>query len=157
MFDYPEWATWLDAHARWTKLSKRVLDLNGLSAAEQEVLGLFYTKYTGGPAWATFGSWWLAALRRAGVDLKSSVLLQVGTDLENRLGVSQGKLAPPDVRDQLADLIEERYGSRAEFCRRTGIDPGQLSRFFAGQGDLTLGRLEKALRTLDVRLSIEAA
>jgi len=35
--------------------------------------------------------------------------------LANVLEYPQGKVAPPDYRDYLADLIEEKYGSRYKF------------------------------------------
>lgn len=66
-------------------------------------------------------------------------------DLEARLGIDQGRVSPPDYRIFLADLIDARFGSRQEFCRRTGRDPGQLSRVFARRADLSIKALQKVL------------
>jgi hypothetical protein len=76
-------------------------------------------------------------------------------DLEARLGIAQGKVAPPDYRDYLADLIDEKYGSRYRFCKETGIDPGQLSRVFASRSDLSLEALKKLLQVLGAALVVQ--
>jgi hypothetical protein len=64
-------------------------------------------------------------------------------------------VSPPDYRDFLADLIDGRFGSRHEFCQATGVDPGQLSRVFAGRADLSLRALAKVLEVLHARLVIQ--
>ena len=76
-------------------------------------------------------------------------------DLEARLGIAQGKVASPDYRDYLADLIDERYGSRYRFCKSTGMDPGHLSRILAGRSELSLQALQRLLEQLGAALVIE--
>jgi transcriptional regulator with XRE-family HTH domain len=75
--------------------------------------------------------------------------------MEARLGIAQGKVAPPDYRDYLADLIEEKYGSRYKFCKETGVDPGHLSRVFRSRADLSLSALEKLLHALGAALVVQ--
>jgi transcriptional regulator with XRE-family HTH domain len=84
-----------------------------------------------------------------------SPVYRICQDLEARLGIHQGSVSAPDYRDFLADLIEGRFGSRAEFCQATGVDPGQLSRVFAGRADLSLRALQKVLEVLQARLIIQ--
>ena len=64
-------------------------------------------------------------------------------------------MSPPDYRDFLDDLIDGRFGSRHAFCQATGVDPGQLSRVFAGRADLSLQALGKVLEVLQARLIIQ--
>lgn len=64
-------------------------------------------------------------------------------------------MAPPDYRDYLADLIEERYGSRYRFCKETGVDPGHLSRVLSSRADLSLQYLQKVLGVLHAALVIQ--
>ncbi len=64
-------------------------------------------------------------------------------------------MSPPDYRDFLADLIDGQFGSRQEFCRATGVDPGQLSRVFAGRADLSMQALQKVLEVLQAQLVIQ--
>ena len=75
-------------------------------------------------------------------------------DLEARLGIAQGKVAPPDYRDYLADLIEERYGSSYRFCKETGVDPGHLSRVLSARSELSLKHLQRLLESLGASLII---
>ena len=86
---------------------------------------------------------------------RASVFPHVCDDLEARLGIAQGKVAPPDYRDYLADLIEERYGSRYQFCKQTGIDPGHLSRVLANRADLSLSLLQKIMTMLHAALIVQ--
>jgi hypothetical protein len=64
-------------------------------------------------------------------------------------------VAPPDYRDYLADLIEERYGSCYRFCKESGVDPGHLSRVFASRSDLSLPSLTHILKALHATLVIQ--
>ena len=45
------------------------------------------------------------------------------------------------------------FGSRLEFCRATGVDPGQLTRVFVGRADLSLRALQNVLAVLQAPLS----
>jgi len=85
--------------------------------------------------WTRFADWWNAEFTKTGLNVKSPVY-RICQDLEARLGIHLGSVSPPDYRDSLADLIDGRFGSRLEFCRATGVDPGQPSRVFAGRADL---------------------
>jgi transcriptional regulator with XRE-family HTH domain len=103
--------------------------------------------------WNRFATWWLKAFNESGLDDHSPVF-RVCRDLEARLGIAEGKVARPDYRDYLADLIEERFGSRYRFCEATGIDPGQLSRVFTGKADLSAELLRRALGALDAHIEV---
>ncbi len=76
-------------------------------------------------------------------------------DLEARLGIAQGKVGAPDYRDYLADLIEERYGSRYRFCKEQGVDPGHLSRVLASRSELSLESLKHVLSALGAVLTVQ--
>jgi hypothetical protein len=84
-----------------------------------------------------------------------SVAFRICQDLAGRLGIAERRVAEPDYRDYLLDLIEEKYGSRYEFCKQTGVDPGQLSRVFASKADLSLPHLNELLAKLDATLVVE--
>jgi transcriptional regulator with XRE-family HTH domain len=103
--------------------------------------------------WNRFAAWRLKAFNESGLSDHSPVF-RVCRDLEARLGIAEGKVARPDYRDYLADLIEERFGSRYRFCEATGIDPGQLSRVFTGKADLSAELLRRALGALDAHIEV---
>jgi hypothetical protein len=68
---------------------------------------------------------------------------------------------PPGTDDQRRRPIQEfiqrgsRFASRQEFGTATGVDPGQLSRAFAGRADLSIKALQKVLEVLHARLVIQ--
>ena len=132
----------------------RPLDLERLDAKEREFLAAVQVKYEKDPAWSAFAAWWPKDLRRRRLPAES-VAYRVCQDLEARLGIAQGKVAAPDYRDYLADLIDERYASRYRFCKATGMDPGHLSRILAGRSELSLQALQRILEQLDATLVIE--
>lgn len=125
-----------------------------LSAAETAFLGVVRRKFAESPGWTEFASWWNEEFQRAGLSADSPAY-RICQDLEARLGIAEGAVAPPDYRDYLADLIEDRYGSRYRFCKETGVDPGHLSRVLASRSDLSVQNLQRILEALHAALVIE--
>ncbi|MBI2410020.1 hypothetical protein HYV30_03195 [Candidatus Kaiserbacteria bacterium] len=138
----------------YEKITGRHLDLSELNTTEREFVKTVYSQYESQPEWTEFGSWWLAEFRRTGLP-NDSVVYMICADLETRLGIAQGKVATPDFRDYLVDLIEERFGSRYRFCKETGIDAGHLSRVLAGSADFSLQSLERIAAALDAVLTLQ--
>lgn len=135
-------------------ITGRHLDLAALSQAERDFLGTVHEKYEVGPEWSAFASWWISEFGASSLP-ESSTAYRICQDLEARLGIAQGKVAPPDYRDHLADLIEERYGSRSRFCKDVGVDPGHLSRVLSSQSELSLQNLQRILDALHASLVIQ--
>lgn len=135
-------------------ITGRNLDLGGLDEKETTFLALVERRYGRQPEWSEFAAWWAKESRRSGIPAESASY-RICQDLEARLGIAQGKVAVPDYRDYLADLIEERYGSRYRFCKETGIDPGHLSRVFASRSELSLQSLQRVLDALHAALVIQ--
>jgi hypothetical protein len=134
-------------------ISGRRLDLSGLGNAEREVLVAVCAQYERAPEWSAFGRWWLRTMTEAGLS-ESSPAFRVCQDLEARIGIAQGMLASPDYRDMMADLIEDRYGSRSHFCEEAAVDPDQLARALAGQSQLPIQSLQAILDALHATLVI---
>ncbi|MFP3941018.1 MAG: helix-turn-helix domain-containing protein [Thermoanaerobaculia bacterium] len=135
-------------------ITGRTLDLAEIGEDERRFLGAVQREYEKTPEWSAFAAWWVEELRRAGLG-RSSVAYRICQDLEARLGIAQGKVAPPDYRDFLADLIEERYGSRYRFCKEAGVDPGHLSRVLANRSEFSLQTLQRVLEALHASLVIQ--
>lgn len=133
----------------------RELSLLELSPPERQLLSRAREQYETTPTSIGFASWWLEEFQNCGLPI-TSVAYRICDDLEARLGIAEGRVAQPDYRDYLLDLIEEKYGSRYEFCKQTGVDPGQLSRVFASKADLSLPRLSELLAKLDATLVVES-
>jgi transcriptional regulator with XRE-family HTH domain len=135
-------------------ITGRGLSLAQLTPPERDFLKTVGDKYKSRPEWTRFAAWWNAEFNRAGLST-TSVTYRVCQDLEARLGIAQGRLSPPDYRDFLADLIDAQFGSRQEFCKRSGVDPGQLSRVFSGRADLSIRALQKVLEGLGAHLVVQ--
>jgi len=134
-------------------ITGRKLLLEALADKELEFLSAVQARYEDQPEWSDFAAWWTQTFAQAGLT-EDSVVYRICQDLEARLGIAQGKVGPPDYRDYLADLIEERYGSRYRFCKETGFDPGHLSRVFAGRSELSLQSLQQILAGMHASLVI---
>ena len=139
----------------YSTITGRQLQLGGLSDVERDFLGQVQERYETAPEWSAFGRWWVAEFKDAGLG-ETSVAYRICQDLEARLGIAQGKVAAPDYRDYLADLIEARYGSRYRFCKETGVDPGHLSRVLASRSELSLQSLQRILDALHAALVIQS-
>ncbi len=135
-------------------ITGRSLPLDQLSAEERRFLELVRSEYETRPEWTAFESFWIREFESSRLPMES-IVHRICNDLEARLGIAQGKVAPPDYRDYLADLIEERYGSRYRFCKETGIDPGHLSRVLASRAELSLQSLQKIMEVLRAALVIQ--
>jgi transcriptional regulator with XRE-family HTH domain len=135
-------------------ITGRRLELGHLTEAERGFLAEVNRKYNKATGWSDFGAWWITEFKNSSL-LQESVAYRICQDLEARLGIAQGTVAPPDYRDYVADLIEERYGSRYRFCKETGVDPGHLSRVFASRSELSLQSLQKILQKLHAALVIQ--
>lgn len=135
-------------------ITGRRFSLNHLTKDERGFLADVNRKYGKAPGWSEFGSWWATEFKNSSLP-QESIAYRICQDLEARLGIAQGTVAAPDYRDYVADLIEERYGSRYRFCKETGVDPGHLSRVFASRSELSLQSLQKILQKLNAALVIQ--
>ena len=140
----------------YSTITGRNLSLSRLTKDENRFLATVRKRYSKSVGWSEFGAWWSAGASTAGL-APGSVCYRVCQDLEARLGIAEGKVASPDYRDYLADLIEERYGSRYRFCKETGIDPGHLSRIFASRSELSLQNLQKILKALGATMVVQSS
>jgi hypothetical protein len=138
-------------------LSGRRYDLDALGADERGFLESVFSLYRTRPAWDEFRSAWVRLGRERVWNNKvavGSAPYRICQDLAARLGIAEGKVAPLDYRDLLADLIEERFGSRYAFCKETGIDQGHLSRVLAGKKHLAPTTLFEVLDSLGVQIDL---
>lgn len=146
-------ATGSRARKTYRTLTGRDLDFGDLTPVERGFRAAVRQEFECAPEWSAFAGWWAAKLRQTGLT-KSSIPYRICQDLEARLGIAPGKVAAPDYRDYLADLIEVRYGSRYRFCKETGVDPGHLSRVFAGRSELSVQSLQRVADALGAALII---
>jgi Helix-turn-helix len=142
----------------YTTLTGRRFDLSRLTDAERAFLRRIASLFRQQPHWDQFSREWVALGRqilwRDGTVPVGHPVYRICQDLAARRGIAEGRVARPDYRDQLADLIEDRFGSRYRFCKETGIDPAHLSRVLAGKKHFAAETLSKILEPLGVELAL---
>jgi hypothetical protein len=147
---------------------KAYLDLDGkeiclehLDADEQKLLARIQRRARLNPDWNAFDNFWTAAVpdfyqarglaRRAA---PRTILWRIAQDLSSRLGIVAGLVRMEDYRDELEDIIRDKFPSRRAFCQATGLSEDMLSHVLAGRKDLSLAALTKALERIGYRLRI---
>lgn len=139
-------------------ITGRKYDLEALSVEERDFLRDVMVLYREKPSWAVFSRRWAELGRKTiwkGKKLPVGMpLYRICQDLAARLGIAEGRVAPPDYRDRIADLIESRFRSRYEFCKKTGIDEGHLSRVLGSKKHLAPETLFKVLEVLGVEIEL---
>jgi hypothetical protein len=139
-------------------LTGRKFDTAQLSSREQQLLEKVTALFQRSAGWEEFTRAWTAAgkamLWKDGNVPVGHPAYRICQDLATRRGIAEGRVACPDYRDQLADLIEERFGSRYRFCKAAGNDPAHLCRVLAGEKHFSTETLFKALDDLDVQFAL---
>ena len=78
----------------------------------------------------------------------------MAADLSGRIAVAAGIARLGDYRDELEELIREKFPSRRAFCEASGLSEDMLSHVLAGRKDLSLAKLTEALGRIGYRLRI---
>ena len=144
---------------RYEILTGGILDLDGLDAAQRRAAEEFLRLWNQQPDWREFCNRSQESLKKAlaGVPRRECVrhpLYRMAHDLEMRLGIAQGKVAPLDYRDYVFDKIKERFGTRYKFCKATGISEAFLSQVISGEKDFSLGKLKQVAEVLGLGLAL---
>lgn len=80
---------------------------------------------------------------------------RVWLDLLGKLMVALGEAREEgDYRDELAELIRDHFGTRREFCKRTGLSEDMLSHVLSGRKHLAIDTLTEALQRVGYTLRI---
>jgi hypothetical protein len=140
------------------------ISLADLDAGERRLVALVVRKARAATDWDAFDNWWTNAIvtfyRERGLPqrvVSRTVLWRIAQDQSGRVAVSNRCARFPDYRDELEDLIRDRFQTQRAFCAATGISEDLLSHVLAGRKDLSLDRLTKALARIGYRLRIRPA
>jgi hypothetical protein len=148
----------------YVDLEGNALSLAGLDAEERRLVACLRRRARANRDWDVFDNYWARAvpafyeargLARAAVP--RTLAWRIAQDLSGRLAVAAGAARPPDYRDELEELIRDRFPSRRVFCEAAGLSEATLSHVLAGRKDLSLATLTKALERVGYRLVIRPA
>jgi len=133
-------------------------DLDALTEKEIKFLKEVMDFYTKKPNWNVFSNFWMgegqtlwAAMPRK--DVIDLPIFNICLDLEMRLGIEQGYTRPPDYRDKLQGIIDDKFQSRYQFCKKTGISQDTLSRILNKRREPSLRLLKTILDALGYEIS----
>lgn len=147
--------------SQYTDLRGRTYDLADLDREERELVGQLQKEAAHEPDWHEFENRCRQAVRDfhrargvAADEMTETAVYRIAADLAGRLMVAQGLARAPDYRDELRELIRERFPSQRAFCEATGISEDMLSHVLARRKHLAIDTLEKALARVGCTLRI---
>jgi hypothetical protein len=114
--------------------------------------------------WGHYTNFWIPKAEKLlagrGLDRKEmiqSTLWRIVQDIGARLHIDSGLARAPDYRDELEQIIRERFTTRREFCEATGLSEDMLSHVLARRKHLAMDTLTEALGKIGYTLRIVPA
>jgi hypothetical protein len=145
----------------YVTLKGQEISLVGLDSEEKQLLARLRRRATRHPNWTEFGTYWMREVAAfydarglSRTQSRHTPVYQVAQDLCSRMGVAAELVRAPEYRDELEELIHEKFRTRRAFCEATGLSEAMLSHVLAGRKDLSLTALTKALERIGYTLRI---
>ena len=142
-------------------LKGREISLVKLTAAERSLIADMKAVAKKTADWSVFSNLWMARIADFYADqnltrpqIRKTAVYRIFQDLDSRLAMSEGLARQPDYRDELAQLIEQRFQTRRAFCEATGLSEDMLSHVLAGRKHLAINTLEESLHRIGFSLHI---
>lgn len=145
----------------YVDLDGNAFSMRDLDNEELRVLRSCMRCYQKNPDWGEYHNYWhpkvdelYSARRLSPRQIVDTAVYKIAQDLGLRLMVKQGLARPTDYRDELEDLITDKFSSRREFCKATGLSEDMLSHVLAGRKHLAINTLADALERIGYRIRI---
>lgn len=139
----------------------RQISLAGLDDEELQLIERLKRRARTHRDWNDFENYWTRLISKfyddRGVprqESRNTAVFKIAQDLGSRIAIEQGLVRVPDYRDELRFLIREKFKTRREFCRATGISEDMLSHVLARRKHLAIDTLEEALKKIGCALHI---
>ncbi|MBI3407011.1 MAG: hypothetical protein HY040_01475 [Planctomycetes bacterium] len=149
----------------YTDIQGRTWSLDRLDAEERKLVARIRRRRRETDDWDAYDNFWTHAVpdfyRKRGLAPRAfirTIPYRIAQDLSSRLAIEKGFARPPDLIDELEDLIRERFGSSSDrFCKATGLAKHKLEKILDGGNDLALSTLNEALNRIGYTLHIAAS
>src|SRR6266446_8981690 len=114
----------MNAPQSYTTLDGDTFVVAAFDRQERQAFDALVEYFVQDPDWNDFANFWptkvVALYDKRGLERGETIrkdLFQIAQDMEGRLGIKQGKIAPDDgdYREELADLIRSRFGTCRAF------------------------------------------
>ena len=139
----------------------REWSLAGLDGEERALVADLQERARTHPDWNDFDNYWsrkvTALYDQRGVPRSQTVrctVFKIAQDLSGRIGIAAGYIRPSDYRDELDDLIRNRFSTRQEFCEATGLSDEELGQVLARRKHLSIEILTQALERIGYTVRI---
>jgi hypothetical protein len=136
-------------------------DLRNLDADERALLGRVRAYARQHEDWIAYQNYWTSAVAKfyegrglSREEVVEQAVYKVAMDIGSRMMIAQGLARAGDYRDELEELIRERFASRREFCKASGLSEDMLSHVLAGRKHLAIDTLTKALARVGYTLRL---
>lgn len=133
-------------------LKNNAYSLYDLDDEAKKLVSEFQQLAATGINWGNFTNAWMPRaadlLSKRGLDKPQIVkheLWKILHDIGSRLHIASGEARAPDYRDELAELIREKFRTRREFCQATGLSEDLLSHVLSHRKHLSMDTLADAL------------
>ena len=145
----------------YRNLKGEAIALNNLLADEKKLVSELQSKAKRAKEWPAFRNWWMSRVAEfyetkglARSEILRTAGYRIGQDLASRLMVKQGLARAPDYRDELEAIIAQRFSTRREFCKATGLSEDMVSHVLSKRKHLAVDTLEESLRRIGYMLRI---
>jgi hypothetical protein len=135
--------------------------LADLTAAERRLIDDCRKLAATRPDWGAYTNFWIPKAEKLlsdrGLDRREMIqssLWRVIQDIGARLHIGSGLARAPDYRDELEQIIRERFSTRRAFCESTGLSEDMLSHVLARRKHLAIDTLCDALSRIGYSLRI---
>jgi hypothetical protein len=142
-------------------LKNRSYSLAELTTDEKQLISECKKFAEAKPDWGDYTNHWIpkaeALLSKYGLDrpqMIRSTLWRIVQDIGARLHIESGLARSPDYRDELEQIIRERFSTRRAFCEATGLSEDMLSHVLARRKHLAIDTLADALGRIGYALRI---
>ena len=96
----------------------------------------------------------LSARGLSRAEIVRTTLYRLAQDLGSRQQVQRGEARAPDYRDELEQIIREKFKTQRAFCEATGMSEDMLSHVLAFRKHLAINTLTEALARIGYGLRI---
>jgi hypothetical protein len=145
----------------YTDLKRIVYSLDSLDQAELELIDRCFQFTKDHPKWPEYANWWMSEVGKfysdrglSRRDTTQTIVWRVAQDLGSRIMIACGRARPSDYRDEIEELIRDRFRTRREFCEATGLSEDMLSHVLAKRKHLAIDTLADALAKIGYTIHI---
>ena len=147
------------------------LDLDGQSYSlahldddERNLIRQVQARAASGVDWVEFSNYWMAAVHDfyharglSRQQIQQTLAFRIGQDLASRIGIASGMMRMSDYRDELEELIRNRFKTRRAFCEAAGLSEDMLSQVLNKRKHLAIDTLADALARVGYMIHITEA